>query len=598
MIKTIKLNKIIMLAALITIMLVSAVMLGKADAAEDYGFYVSGVKVTSDNAGDVLGDGTVKYDQAARTLKLKDASITMKEVEGASGVLFGICDSGSFNGEDITISLEGDNVIKAPERADAGIRSCAGIEMDVKHINIIGKGSLAIYSENKDIPTQMGIYQNKPGDKEMSMNIKDANLTVTTDNEKEVTGIRARKLNLDGAKVMLLLKGKDVAGLFGMDTTLNKKSDLTIICDGSDGVRGVRSNVTVKGKSNLLSAAGYDNSKNESFGLNEWIFPPEEDPSKSGTADNIVNSISVENGSGAEFAGQTKALKNAAITDSTLKLGVKVNTKADKNALVNAQKWNGKDPLYGENSKFKYVAFRNFKDQLGEDETAFDRGASKEAANAAALKWKKDKDPAGTSFAPLKLKSSKQTKKSVKLTWKKNKEAAKYVIYGAKCGSKNALKKIATTKKAAYTVKKAGKKLKAKKYYKFMVVAINKYDNVVTSSKIIHVATKGSKKAANCTGLTLKAKIDKKGKKIKKYKTISKTTIKADSKFKLKAVLKKAKKTKVKKYAAVRYESSDESIARVSSKGVVTGDQKGKCTIYAYTQNGISKAITVRCSRN
>ena len=598
MTKTIKLSKIILLAAMAAILLFGAGMLSKADAAEDYGLYVSGVKVTSDNADDVLGDGTVGYDPTTRTLKLKNANFLMKKVEGEDNALFGICESGDFKGEDFTISLEGSNVISVPEKAESGIESAAGIEMYVKHLNIIGGGELTISSENKDIAAQQGIYQNKAGDKEMSMNIKNTDVFVDIESKKEVTGLRARKLNLDGAKVTILLKGRDVAGLFGMDTVLDNKSELLIGCAGSDGIRGMRSDVTVKGKSGLFSNAGNDSTKNESFGLNEVIFPPQEDPSKSGVADNIANKISVENGSEAVFVGRTKALKNASITDSTLKIGVKVNTEINDNTLLNARKWNGKDPLYGEETKFKYVAFRNYKDQTGLDTTPFGICASMEAANAAALKWKKDKDPKGTDFAPLKLKSTKQSKKSIKLTWKKNKYTAKYVIYGTRCGNKNALKKIATTKKGAYTVKKAGKKLKAKKYYKFMVVAINKYDNVVTSSKLIHVATKGSKKAANYTGMTLKAKIDKKGKKTKKYKNISKTTIKSGSKFKLKAVLKKAKKTKVKKYAAVRYESSDESIARVSSKGVVTGDQKGKCTIYAYTQNGISKTITIRCSIN
>ena len=45
-----------------------------------------------------------------------------------------------------------------------------------------------------------------------------------------------------------------------------------------------------------------------------------------------------------------------------------------------------------------------------------------------------------------------------------------------------------------------------------MVVAVDQKNNVVSSSKIVHVATKGSKKCANCKKLIVKSKVNKKGK--------------------------------------------------------------------------------------
>ena len=49
----------------------------------------------------------------------------------------------------------------------------------------------------------------------------------------------------------------------------------------------------------------------------------------------------------------------------------------------------------------------------------------------------------------------------------------------------------------------------------------------------------------------------------------------------------------IKKHRVVKYESSNPKIATVSGKGVVKGKAKGKCNIYAYAQNGVSKTIKV-----
>jgi fibronectin type 3 domain-containing protein len=172
------------------------------------------------------------------------------------------------------------------------------------------------------------------------------------------------------------------------------------------------------------------------------------------------------------------------------------------------------------------------------------------------------------------LKSTKQTKTSIKLTWKKVSGAKKYVIYGNKCGSSKP-KKLATVTGNSKTIKKAaGKKLKKGTYYKFMIVALDSTGHVVSTSKLIHVATKGK---ANNTKVTTKAKKNKVS--IKKGKT-----------FKLGA---KAVGKKVKKHVGLRYESSNKKIATVSSSGKIEGKKKGKCKIYVYAQNGVCVTIKV-----
>ena len=220
--------------------------------------------------------------------------------------------------------------------------------------------------------------------------------------------------------------------------------------------------------------------------------------------------------------------------------------------------------------------------QKGADGTAVGPGASAACADKAITSMKSDNDPAGSKFAPLKLKSTKQGKKNIKLTWTKAKGATSYVVYGNTCGTKNRFKKLTTVKTNKYNVKKVSKKLKKGTYYKFIVVALDKNNNVVSTSKIAHVATTGGK-VGNNKSVTVTKKVVNKAKKLKKGKTL---------KLKAKAIA-KSKDLKVKKHRSVRYESTNTKIATVSKAGVVKAKKKGTCYIYAYAQNGVSKKIKV-----
>ncbi|GEM_PF-3518541 len=237
--------------------------------------------------------------------------------------------------------------------------------------------------------------------------------------------------------------------------------------------------------------------------------------------------------------------------------------------------------------------------QYGTDGTPVGSGASFEAAEKAITNISSDKDIKGSKFAPLKLKSTSQGKGNIKLSWTKNKKAVKYVVYGNSCnakGKKYKPVKISTTKGGSYNVKKIGKaKVKKGTYYKFIVVALDKKNNVVSTTKTIHVATKGSK-AGNHKSVTVKAKVNAKGKATKKYTSLSKTVLKKGKSLKLKVSLNpQSKKQNVSKHVGVRYESSNTKIATVSSKGVIKAKKaKGSCTIYVYAQNGVSKTIKVK----
>ena len=188
------------------------------------------------------------------------------------------------------------------------------------------------------------------------------------------------------------------------------------------------------------------------------------------------------------------------------------------------------------------------------------------------LEKKDDKDFANSTFAKLSVRVKKTTKKSVKLVWKKMSGATKYVIYGAKCGT--SYKKIKEVGKKTFTANK----LKKGKYYKYLVVAQNDKGEVLATSKLIHVATKGGK-VGNCKSLKLN-------------KTKVKLLLGKKFKIKVKQIA-DSKNVKIKKHRKVSFESSNPEIATVSKRGKITALKRGKCTIYAYAQNGVYKKVKV-----
>lgn len=218
----------------------------------------------------------------------------------------------------------------------------------------------------------------------------------------------------------------------------------------------------------------------------------------------------------------------------------------------------------------------------GEDGTAFGKGASVKVAEKTITAFKGEADPKGSVFNVLQLKVKKVSKTNITLGWTKAKGATSYTIYGNKCGKKNKYEKIATVKKNSYKVTKINKKTKIKKgtYYKFIVIASDKNNQVVSTSKTVHVATSGGK-VGNYKKVTTAAKKNKANVKVKK-------------KFKLKAkAVAASKKLKVKKHRAIQYESANPKVATVNKKGVITGKKKGTCYVYAYSQSGVAAKIKV-----
>ena len=57
--------------------------------------------------------------------------------------------------------------------------------------------------------------------------------------------------------------------------------------------------------------------------------------------------------------------------------------------------------------------------------------------------------------------------------------------------------------------------------YKFLLIAVDADNNIVTSSRIAHAATKGKKKNSNNTGVKVKAMISETGEALDKYTVTS-----------------------------------------------------------------------------
>ncbi|MGI6737110.1 MAG: putative Ig domain-containing protein [Anaerovoracaceae bacterium] len=191
-----------------------------------------------------------------------------------------------------------------------------------------------------------------------------------------------------------------------------------------------------------------------------------------------------------------------------------------------------------------------------------------------------EKDPAGSLFRMLRLRYTKTTSKSIAMKWQKTTGAKTYVVMAGLCGGRyKELKR--TTKTSLKTARAAGKKLKKGRYCKFIVAAYDKDGKRVAVSKTIHVVTKGGKYG---NYKSVKFRNVKKGRK----------TLRTGKKFRIKArAVKTSKKLKARRHRGMRFESSNPKVAAVTKTGTVTARAKGKCTIYAYAQDGTFARATL-----
>ena len=174
---------------------------------------------------------------------------------------------------------------------------------------------------------------------------------------------------------------------------------------------------------------------------------------------------------------------------------------------------------------------------------------------------------------------------SLTISWNKIKGADRYVIMFSKCNDRAGnykVKKLKTVKAKVrkYTVKG----LENCRCYKYQIIAQKKVNGKykeITKSTLNH----------NITGNQTATETAPRGLKLNK----NKITLKKNKTYKLKGEISLVYPLKelLDHEPALRYVTSDPSVATVSKSGKVKAKGKGKCTIYVQTINGICQKCKV-----
>ncbi|MBE6734058.1 MAG: hypothetical protein E7563_01780 [Ruminococcaceae bacterium] len=166
--------------ALLVIISISAV---GVSAETLYDVYVGDAYVTSSNANDIFGDGTVSFDADTNTLTLNNADIQAKSLDGMGTGIFAYY-------MDLTIELRGENTITAEgseNDSNYGILVSGG-KLTVRSID---DGSLTINAGDA-VEDVYGIYTS-PGmyNEEGLLKFDNADVTVNCGDAKRSTGVYA-----------------------------------------------------------------------------------------------------------------------------------------------------------------------------------------------------------------------------------------------------------------------------------------------------------------------------------------------------------------------------------------------------------------------
>ena len=193
---------------------------------------------------------------------------------------------------------------------------------------------------------------------------------------------------------------------------------------------------------------------------------------------------------------------------------------------------------------------------------------SQKMSRKAAISWKKGK---------------------IRVTWGTLKDADGYDIFVMPCGKEIAenspVKTVKGAKSSTALIKIAKTKSAGSSAYKAKIKAYKMIDGekvYIGNSQSYHIADKNDEQYTNAKKIT----VSKKSLALKKGK-----------KAKIKAVIRKEAKAKELLPAshgkALRYDTSDATIATVTSKGVIRAKKKGSCVIYITALNGVRTKVRV-----
>ena len=123
----------------------------------DYYLKVAGVPVTPVNKGNILGDGTAKYDPETKTLTLKNANLTNADFFSSS-IFSGSDYAVIWTSKALTIDLVGNNTIDLSAMDLSYADSASGIVAESTRLTITGDGNLTVKGGNVPSGTQYGIW--------------------------------------------------------------------------------------------------------------------------------------------------------------------------------------------------------------------------------------------------------------------------------------------------------------------------------------------------------------------------------------------------------------------------------------------------------
>lgn len=214
-----------MMKKLLTLtMLLVALATGALAKTSSYGVWVGGTEVTSANAANVLGNGTVSYDASTNTLTLNNANITtVCDVfyrNGMWGTVTGIRATG-----DITITLIGHNTIDLTSWNVAGAMRHAIFSNG--NITINGDGYLNAYSGKATNNNSSDYRESTAIHSEKTLTFE-GNATVYAEggpSECDSSGIRGE------ANPGVVVKGNATVECVGGPVTVKQRSSFGAWCD-------------------------------------------------------------------------------------------------------------------------------------------------------------------------------------------------------------------------------------------------------------------------------------------------------------------------------------------------------------------------------
>lgn len=199
---------------------------------EQYKIWIEGKQVTSANAGNITGNGTVSYNVETNTLTLNGANLGIRTKAGATDAA-AILTEGSLK-----INLKGKNTIVGNNAVSAPLVDVYGIKAigNSSGLSFSGSGNLEI-NIIQDTNKCFGIYA---GDN-ISFDRTKANVTVVSNNTNDLLrGINAAGdiLFANGTNIYINASGKsgyDTIGLNTRSLSVSSNSIIEVVGDGSAG---------------------------------------------------------------------------------------------------------------------------------------------------------------------------------------------------------------------------------------------------------------------------------------------------------------------------------------------------------------------------